>query len=226
MLVNLKALEKKFNALLVRERLLIVFSTFAAIYMIFELAILGPSQRKYVQLQVDVETQKKQYETLKAEEVILTKVLTTDPSLLLKKELDSLSVQLSALDGEVIDLSAGLVSANQLAAMLQEILLLSVGLQLEGLSTDIPQLLPLPGDELTAASKTNMKDTKPAAQMHIYKQYVSLKLKGEYFAILNYLKRLEATHWRFYWEALHYQVNQYPDAEVEIRVYSLSIERI
>ncbi len=116
---QLKHWEKVFNGLLVRERLLVAFSVFAALYMIVELALLGPAQRKYTQLAADTETQRKQFESLKAEGVVLTKVLTADPALMLKKEYENLSVQLDALDKEIIELSAGLVSAGQLASMLQ-----------------------------------------------------------------------------------------------------------
>jgi MSHA biogenesis protein MshJ len=225
MIGQLKQWEKKFNSLLARERLLMVFSLFAAIYMIFELALLGPAQRKYTQLSADVETQKKQLESLKAEDAVLTKVLTTDPSLLLKKEFENMNVQLDALDKEIIDLSAGLVSANQLASMLQEMLILTDGLQLESLATDVPQSVPLPSDAVARQEKAGKVNKAPVAQLRIYRQYVSLRLKGNYFQILNYLKRLEATRWRFYWEALHYGVIQHPEAVVEMRVYSLSIER-
>lgn len=222
---QLKHWEKIFNGLLVRERLLVAFSVFAAVYMIFELALLGPAQRKYAQLGADTETQKKQFESLKAEEVVLTKVLTTDPALRLKKEYEQLSAQLEALDKEIIELSAGLVSAGQLAAMLQEVLVLTEGLQLEGLITEPPVSIPLPGDSPASQDKQANPINTSAPQLRIYKQYVSLKLKGNYFQILNYLKRLEGTRWRFYWEALFYQVSGHPDAVVEIRVYSLSIER-
>jgi len=225
MQARLKQWEKTFNGLLVRERLLVAFSIFAAIYMIFELALLGPAQRKHTQLAADAETQKKQFESLKAEEVVLTKVLTTDPALMLKKEYENLSIQLAALDKEIIELSAGLVSAGQLASMLQEVLVLTDGLQLEGLTTELPLLIPLPSDGVASQDKQAKPAKTAAAQLRIYKQYVSLKLKGNYFQILNYLKRLEGTRWRFYWEALYYQVNTHPEAIVEIRVYSLSIER-
>ncbi|MEY4590649.1 MAG: hypothetical protein RL497_2725 [Pseudomonadota bacterium] len=228
MLANIKHWEKKFNGFLVRERLLLAFTVFAAIYMLFDLLLLGPAQRNYTQLSAHVDTQKKQFESLKAEEVVLTKVLTADPALHLKKEHGNLTVQLDALDKEIIELSAGLVSANQLAVMLQEVLLLADGLQLDGLTTDLPQSIPLPNNRVESSSVTDVlaKQNKAApAQLHIYKQYVSLRLKGNYFQILNYLKRLEATRWRFYWEALFYRVGKHPDAQVEIRVYSLSIER-
>lgn len=222
---QVKHWEKVFNGLLVRERLLVAFSVLAAVYMIFELALLGPAQRHYAQLAADVETQKKQFESLKAEEVVLTKVLTTDPALMLKKEYEQLSVQLEALDKEIIDLSAGLVSAGQLAAMVQEVLLLTDGLQLERLTTEPPVSIALPGDGVASQDKQAKTVKAAASQLRIYKQYVSLQLKGNYFQILNYLKRLEATRWRFYWEALFYQVSGHPDALVEIRVYSLSLER-
>ncbi|HMY41109.1 MAG TPA: hypothetical protein PK011_17420 [Marinagarivorans sp.] len=204
---------------------MVAFSIFAAIYMVFELAILGPAQRKHSQLAADAERQKKQFESLKAEEVVLTKVLTTDPALKLKKEYEQLSLQLESLDKEIIDLSAGLVSAGQLAAMLQEVLVLTDGLALEGLTTEPPLSIPLPSDGVKSQDKQAKPTTTPAAQLRIYKQYIALKLKGNYFQILNYLKRLEATRWHFYWEALFYQVSQHPEATVEIRVYSLSIER-
>jgi MSHA biogenesis protein MshJ len=226
MAVKFKQWEGKFNKLIIRERLLLIFAVLAAIYVIFDLVFLGPWQREQKQSLTNIETQKKQFDSLKAEEVVLTKVLTTDPAVLLKKEQESLATQLELLDKEIIDLSAGLVSASQLAAMLQEVLKLTDGLQLEQMATELPLALPLPGDALLVENKNNVSaDAASSAPLNIYKQYVTLRLKGSYFQVLNYLKRLEATRWRFYWEALLYRVEKYPDAVVEIRVYSLSIER-
>lgn len=225
MIAKMKTLEKKFNQLLVRERLLVAFSIFAAVYMVFELAILGPAHRKQTSLGADIETQKKQLESLRAEGVVLTKVLTSDPATSLKKELEGLNVQLESMDKEIAELSAGLVSANQLAAMLQEVLQLTTGLQLEGLVTEVPRLMPLPSDGALVQEKSKDRNKPEVAKLQIYNQYVSLRLKGSYFEILNYLKRLEATRWRFYWDALRYRVIEHPSAVVEIRVYSLSIQR-
>ena len=42
--------------------------------------------------------------------------------------------------------------------------------------------------------------------------------------VVQFLVALERLPWRFYWQDLNYSVDHYPNAEVILRVYTLSSE--
>jgi MSHA biogenesis protein MshJ len=230
---KLKRVEQQFNHLILRERLLLLAAVLAGFYMVFDLVWISPAQKQQLTQSASVDAAQKQLDGLRAEETVLAKVIANDPNIRLKKQQDALVVQLKQLDAEIIALSQGLVTAEQLAAMLQEVLKLSGQLQLQRLSTQLPQRLePASAQQDTAKEAEKNPATaaaNPAApvlgEVHLYRQPVSLVLRGNYFEVLDYLKKLEATAWRFYWDALFYKVVNHPEAEVEIRVYGLSVEK-
>jgi len=90
----------------------------------------------------------------------------------------------------------------------------------------------LPAQELQLV-QTN-SDAAPAAQPNpaaaeessagVYQHAVELRVSGNYNQILHFLIALERLPWRFYWQSLDYKVEHYPNAEVTLRVYTLSSE--
>jgi MSHA biogenesis protein MshJ len=56
----------------------------------------------------------------------------------------------------------------------------------------------------------------------IYQHGLTLRLKGRYFEVVNYLHTLENLPWHFYWQHFEYKVGTYPEAEVTVTVYTLS----
>ena len=46
-------------------------------------------------------------------------------------------------------------------------------------------------------------------------------MKGGYFAIQDYLQRLEQLSWRLYWDSFDYSVTHYPEGVVTISFYTL-----
>ncbi|WP_127347573.1 hypothetical protein [Pseudidiomarina mangrovi] len=59
----------------------------------------------------------------------------------------------------------------------------------------------------------------------IYKHRLQLVITGSYFDIHNYFETLEGLPWAFYWQRMDYRVTSYPNAEVTVEIYTLSLER-
>lgn len=51
---------------------------------------------------------------------------------------------------------------------------------------------------------------------------VVVELEGSYFAVRDYLQRLQDLPFGFYWQGLDYQVDTYPIARVRLQLYTLS----
>lgn len=56
----------------------------------------------------------------------------------------------------------------------------------------------------------------------VYQHNVQVVLEGNYFAVRDYLQRLQDLPFGFYWQELDYQVAAYPTAVVRLRLYTLS----
>lgn len=82
----------------------------------------------------------------------------------------------------------------------------------------------------TASQSTQVKvlangdESKPA--LGLYRHGIKLKLKGNYFALRDYLQQLEGLSWQFFWKDFHYKLMEYPNSELEIEIYSLSTKRV
>ena len=48
-------------------------------------------------------------------------------------------------------------------------------------------------------------------------------LKGDYSSVFDYLKKIEALQWSVFWQDVKYSVDVYPQAVVDIHLYTLSI---
>ena len=65
--------------------------------------------------------------------------------------------------------------------------------------------------------------TKPTAEENqLYRHGLKLVLLGSYHDIRRYFAMIERLPWRFVWGEMHYRVKDYPQAEVELILYSVS----
>ncbi|BFM19888.1 type II secretion system protein GspM [Gilvimarinus japonicus] len=133
-------------------------------------------------------------------------------------ELSRAQRELIRTDEQLSRSSSALVNADQLALVLQEMLAESSALSLMSMQT-----LPVAPISLASAAEADM-DELADASINVYQHGVVLTVRGRYFEVLELLDKLEAKQWKFYWQSLRYEVQSYPEAEVQIRVFSLSAE--
>ena len=115
-------------------------------------------------------------------------------------EENALEQQIARLKSDLEALSAGLISASTLPRIMEEMLIQTGELELLEMTVDPP------------AQETD----------ELFRHSVSVKLSGGFTALISYLEALENLQWKFYWDELNYRVQQYPNAEIELKVYTLS----
>lgn len=59
----------------------------------------------------------------------------------------------------------------------------------------------------------------------IYKHGIILELRGSYVSTLQYLRTLEKLPWKFYWEAMRFEIEEYPVARISIIINTLSLNK-
>lgn len=211
-------IQQKIDKLSFRERGLVLLSALALVYMVWDLVIFSPISDAKQKVDREIATIEQKSNALLKEEQTLLSALSSDPDRELKQLRDELKNQVDELDQELGELANGLIPVEQLASILQEVLTGTGVLKLQELQT-----LPVEELQITALNDAE-EDGEFSVRAGVYKHTVALTVKGQYLQLVDYLKKLEAMSWRFYWDELHFEREDYPTGIIYLRVYTLSTD--
>lgn len=213
MKAQLTQLQERIGALHTRERVLLFAAALAVLWVLAELLFLRPiaNQQNTLQSQLDqarsaLETQQAELNTLTAQ----TLRYADNPQ---QAQIKTLQQQIADTQRKLATLTSGMVDAMHLPRILEDVLVKTDNLTLLELTA-----LPVQEIQLAAEAGDGILDAG------IYKHPVRLRLEGRFFDVIAYLKALEALPWGFNWDELNYKVTQFPYAEVELQVYTLTTE--
>ena len=218
MLPVLEKLQEKIDSRVLRERVILFVTALAIVFMLWNLVVQSRFDLKTTALRADLDkiaAERKQTET---QITAFVMAAASDPAILKKNEITALKQQIAEVENKLSGLSQGLISAEELPKILEEVLLRTASVNLLAVKT-------LPASELmlTTVDTTAPDDAKEIQQgTGVYKHAVVIKVSGSYPQLVQLLTAIEALEWKFYWEGLDYKVTQYPEAEILIRVFTLS----
>ena len=157
----------------------------------------------------------------------LREALRHNPNDRLQQQQHQLTQQRQALDSELHQDIATLVSPARMVDLLRQMLVSRKSLQLESVRHLPPRPLKL-SDQAKASKpteKNRAKEDAHSSQPQLYAHDVELVVSGSYFQLLDYLKALEGLHQRFGWRLLDYQVQHYPRARMRLKLETLSLHK-
>lgn len=217
------SLQEKIDARIMRERALILLTALAFIFMFWNFVVQSSIDKKTQEVRASLAALATQRTTLQTQIAATTQSLLNDPDKQKKEQIEQLQTDIKGVENQLQSVSQNLIKAEQLPQALQEVLQKTEQLTLLEVKT-------LPAQELqfidvTAATPNTQQPTATEeARAGVYQHAVELRVSGSYSQILNLLMALERLPWRFYWQSLDYSVEHYPNAEVTLRVYTLSSE--
>ncbi len=138
-----------------------------------------------------------------------------DPNDDLKKKRESIRARLAHLDEQLDEFTVDHISANQMVFVLEEVLTDQTNLQLNSMESE-------EAEPVVKTLQDLIDDGRSARNM--YRHGVSMEFSGDYFSTLEYLQMMEQLSWDFFWDDFEYDVSEYPDAKVRIRIHTLSGE--
>lgn len=198
----------KFNELTLRERGLIIASISVLLLLGFYLPIESYINQYQVQ-QRRIENIKQSNQS--AQQLIkeFEQRLTLDPNEDYRRQLESLSQELSEIDNQFT--IHNFIPASYMPTMLADLLAKTKGIKLQDFKSIKPEpLLQLSNDN---------DDT------NLYSHGMTLSIQGDYFSILKFITAVEAMPNKLYWKSMDYQVAKYPKANVNLEFYTLSINK-
>lgn len=208
-----KEISQKVDALSRRERV-ILFATMAAlVYFILQSLLIDPLFNKQADIQKQLNAANKQYEELKTQTKLLTYALQVGPNKQERLDIIRLENQLDVLNKKMASRTNELLSPTKMIGVLEEVILAEKNLTLVAL-TNTPVETLVQGKKQTDGTSTSL-----------YKHGIEMVFKGPYSAVYQFLTKIEAKPWRFFWESMIYEVGKYPNANVTLKVYTLSTEK-
>jgi len=194
-----------------RERLILLFATILILGYLW--VILGLDV-----LEAEASAQLKEKRSVQQENVVLDQLRSSlqgtaaeEPNLELKRTIERLEKQNERLDLEVDALSVKLVQPSQMATVLSRVM-------------DDEAELELVSMQNRPAQQLFFRAVETGEPLKVYKHGLQLTLKGPYLASAKYLAKIEALGVRFFWEMVHYQVDEYPAGLLTIEVFTLSTQ--
>jgi MSHA biogenesis protein MshJ len=221
---RLVKLQEAIDGRVMRERALIFLTLLASVFMIWNFMLQAPldnDRKKYQAELAAIATERKNTET---QITSLSMAVANSPVILKRKEIAQLNEKIDEVEVRLAAMSQGLISADQLPQMLEAMLKKIGELELVSIQTLPASELQLLNPQPETVNNTTSTGAAELQDTGVYKHMVVVRIAGGYFQLVELLAALEGLSWKFYWEALDYRVDHYPQAEIELRVFTLSSE--
>jgi MSHA biogenesis protein MshJ len=215
---------QKFDQLTLRERVMVFSATAIVIVYVIYAAAIEPAQRRQQQLATQMQNQREATAALKTQREKLGSATAPDTALAARRE--ALARRIEEADATLRALHKGLVPAQRMNELLQEMLRADAGLQLVSLRT--LETVPLLPDAPKAAPPAAAAKTTPNrafAEANVYKHGVEITLRGGYEQLYDYLARLERSPWSMFWSRARLTTETHPRLTLTLTVYTLSLDK-
>jgi len=234
---RLHELESRINERTRRERLLLAAALAAVALVAWNTLVRVPmvqEQTQAVQRARQAQQQAAQFDASAAQIRQQIDVLSGNGQ---SERLQQLHAKIDRVDKALKARTARVISPAQMVKVLRDVLagdkhLKLIALRNTGVEPVITEARPgakKPGDRKGKAAQDNAGETASgdaSAQNgvpRVFRHHVEVVVQGRYFALLDYLKRLEGLRWQFQWDQLHIETVKYPVARATIDLSTLSL---
>ena len=203
--------DAKFAALSTREKMLIFVSGLVVIVAVMVMLLIEPAIIESLKSNQTIAGLALEVQSLEQQVDIYSQALAEDPDRELKQKIAQLDKRLVRLQDEFSAQLDDLISPRQMPLLIEQVFSQAEGLQLT---------------EMASISPLNVFEDAPEMQnVPLYQHGVKLTFEGRFFAVRDFLSRLEQMTNQIYWRSMAYKVKEYPTAEVTLEVYTLSTEK-
>jgi MSHA biogenesis protein MshJ len=203
--VAVQNVARRFDALNLRERILVASGVLALVFVVWDSLLMQPLNAHRARLSSEMNDLQNGISDA-------ANATSTDPLQLALNERSALKEQIAAIDARLDSAAAGLIPPQRMIGVIRDVLNRQRGLKLVSLHNGVVAPLAPP-------SEANVEESGP------YVHPVEVVVEGSYFDVLNYLRELEALPWRFYWKTFDLSTTDYPTNRVRIELSTLSMDR-
>ncbi|MDO8071793.1 MULTISPECIES: type II secretion system protein GspM [unclassified Janthinobacterium] len=219
MLPLLKKWAAAFDALSLRERLMVFGAGAAAVLFVFYFMSFNPLLAKRAALEASI-AQKQSLLSATDKEVELTMLAhATDPDQEARTRLAALQAETASLAQALREKQHGLVAPERMVTLLEHLLRRHAGLRVVSLKT-----LPASAVGARQADSANGDAAARAPAPLLHQHGVEVVLQGSYADMVQYMQALQAMPTRVFWGAAHLDAASYPGATLTLTLHTLSMD--
>ena len=207
---------ERFAALSARERMLVTIALFAVIYQAADLIILQHQAQRIESLNSAIASDQAEIRRLNDEQNLLSAGLAHDPAAKQRAAVELARQQIRQLQEQLDGATRSMISPRDMARFLEQLLQQERELELLRLETLDPEPLLARPAEGGAPSGLGIDGV-------LHRHAFDIEFGGNYLATLRYLEALEGLPWRFFWDSVSYEVEDYPRSLVRLRLHTLSL---
>jgi MSHA biogenesis protein MshJ len=200
----------RIDALELRERVLLLAAIVAVLFLSVDSAGFQPTLKAQQVTEERVSELEMKLGALRQQAMLLSYKTDEDTLAARYRRRDTLAAELAALDARLVDQLGALVEPAQAAELLEQVLTRHRGLRITSLRASAEPL-----DEV--AGNADQADKLGRYQLN-------LVLEGGYLDLMRYLETLESMPWKFFWQTVDFQVNEYPRAVSRLQLYTLGAQ--
>lgn len=217
-------IEKKVNGMALRERALI-FAAFAVVLVtLTSFQLLDPLLEEKKKLTAKVQQQQEKAKAVQDQIAASSEARKNVANSPLRQKIEQTKQQLMEGDAYLHGLNDRLVAPEKMPELLEQVLSHHGGLKLIDLQTS-------PAVPLVEKSAAKPTETVPASAVAVpdskaFKHEVTISVRGSYLELMQYLAELEHLPTQMFWGKAEMKVEQYPEVELTLTLYTLSLDKI
>ncbi len=218
-----------FNARSLRERVLIAAGVVAVIVALFDSLLLSPLAVQQKRLSTQLSEARTSIKT--GEVMIAANQGKADPDEVKRRYRDELRKQIAEMDGRLQGLQKQLVPPEQVAKLLEGVLIKERGLSLVSLRKLPVQRYQTSGAQAKPAASAAQPAPGSAAgsgtaDRSIYQHSFEVSVEGSYAELHGYLTRLEALPWQLFWGKVTLDAGAHPKLRLTLTLHTLSLNKV
>ncbi len=228
MKAKLLATRERLDAMSLRERVLIFLMLVGVLIALTVTSALDPLLARQKKLSQKLVQTQAQIEAIEAQMNALAEASKIDPDQGNKLRLAQLETTRNNAYAALANVRQGLVSADRMTQMLQDLMTKNTHLKLISIKT-LPAISLLESRKnATPSIKTEASAPSDAAQqkaLGLYRHGVEISVEGSYPDLLAYLATLERLPWRVYWGEVNLTTQRYPTSRLTLTLFTLSLDK-
>lgn len=224
---SLANLEKKFSAVSAREQRLVFYALPFVLCFVFVLSLIEPAITKAMKTRAEIQSTKLQLSSISTSLDDVQRELLLDPDIETREQIKAVNQQITATEKRFASELSKLVPPSIMPLVLEQLFNKANKLTLIEMKSIPPRNI-FAEDNARAKAKAEANlnegeqaETKLAAPV-LFQHGLRVTFEGSYFDTQAFLAEAEKLDWKIYWQEVAYSVKEYPTAQIEIELFTLS----
>lgn len=214
---GLTSLRERIDRLSVRERMLVFIAAPVTLFVLATNLLFVPAWNEHGLQRKHLAGKHEQIEKLESQLQTILRRASEDPDAASRAKLVALREQLGTIDTALAEQTAGLVSPQEMAKLVEEMLKQNRRLELVKIESLAPMQL---GND---AEQQQEKPAMMKLDYVVYRHGTRVQFRGRYADIVDYLEALERLPWKMFWGEATLETEQYPLSRFTLVLYTLSL---